>query len=89
MYLSNWKTNTSQKFNTNNLDKPVKTMKILIGTTNPAKIRRFADLLSDFDIEFLTLNDLGIELEPPENGNSRKPTNAIIKAKFTENISRL
>ena len=40
--------------------------RILIGTTNPSKLKRFEGLLSGFDVEFLTLNDLGITQEPEE-----------------------
>lgn len=34
-------------------------MRVLIGTTNPAKVTRFEELLPDIGIEFLTLKDLG------------------------------
>ena len=33
-------------------------MKVLIGTTNPSKVKRFTDLLSNYNIEILTLKDL-------------------------------
>ena len=56
-------------------------MKVLIGTTNPSKVKRFSDLLSDSDIEFLTLKDLNISEEPDEQGNTPEE-NAIIKAKY-------
>ena len=56
-------------------------MKILIGTTNPSKIKRFMEFLNDFDIEFYTLNDLNITDEPIERGLSPEE-NAVIKAKF-------
>lgn len=56
-------------------------MKVLIGTTNPSKIRRFEELLSGCDIEFLTLKDLGITNEPRETGNNPEE-NAIIKADY-------
>lgn len=56
------------------------TKKILIGTTNPSKIKRFESLLDGFDVSFYTLKDLGIEDEPNETGNSPE-ANAIIKAK--------
>lgn len=57
------------------------TMKILIGTTNPAKVTRFEDFLPDSGIEFLTLKDLGIRSEPEESGESPEE-NARIKAAF-------
>jgi len=56
-------------------------MKVLIGTTNPAKVRRFAEFLPDSGIEFLTLQDLGITAEPEESG-SNPEENARIKAAF-------
>ena len=56
-------------------------MKVLIGTTNPSKVKRFADLLSNYNIEILTLKDLNIFDEPAETGRTPEE-NAIIKAKF-------
>lgn len=56
-------------------------MKVLIGTTNPSKVKRFTDLLSGYDIEILTLKDLNIFDEPAETGRTPEE-NAIIKAQF-------
>ena len=56
-------------------------MKVLIGTTNPAKVSRFAEFLPDCGIEFLTLQDLNITGEPMEVGNTPEE-NARIKAAF-------
>lgn len=56
-------------------------MKVLIGTTNPSKVKRFEELLNGNNIEFCTLKDLGIESEPEEKGVTPEE-NAIIKAKF-------
>lgn len=56
-------------------------MKVLIGTTNPAKVTRFAEFLPDSGIEFLTLKDLGITDEPRETGGDPEQ-NARIKAAF-------
>lgn len=56
-------------------------MRILIGTTNPSKVRRFEEMLSGYDVEFCTLNDLGIKDEPVEQGNTPEE-NAVIKAEF-------
>ena len=56
-------------------------MKVLIGTTNPSKVKRFADLLSCYDVDFFTLKDLNITAEPDEKGKTPEE-NAIIKAKF-------
>ncbi len=57
------------------------TMKVLLGTTNPSKVKRFEELLHGYDIEFCTLNDLGITQEPKETGKNPEE-NAIIKAKY-------
>lgn len=56
-------------------------MKVLIGTSNPAKVKRFKDLLDGYEIEFLTLKDLDIQEEPEENGKTPKEK-AILKAQF-------
>lgn len=56
-------------------------MKVLIGTTNPSKVKRFEELLGGNDIEFCTLRDLKIESEPEEAGRTPEE-NAIIKAKY-------
>lgn len=56
-------------------------MKILIGTTNPSKLRRFKELLSGYDIEFCSLSDLGVTAEPEECGTTPEE-NAAIKARF-------
>ena len=56
-------------------------MKVLLGTTNPSKVKRFSTLLADCDIEFVTLKDLGIEDGPEETGNTPEE-NAICKARY-------
>jgi len=56
-------------------------MKVLIGTTNPSKIKRFEEFLPDCGIEFLTLQDMGITAEPAESGSTPEE-NARIKAAF-------
>ncbi len=56
-------------------------MEVLIGTTNPAKIKMFKGFLEDIDITFYTLRDLGIDEKPLEVGGTPEE-NALIKAKF-------
>ena len=56
-------------------------MKVLIGTTNPSKVKRFEEFLEGFRVEFCTLKDLNIFEEPEEKGDTPEE-NAIIKAKF-------
>lgn len=56
-------------------------MDILLGTTNPSKVKRFASFLEGCDVRFYTLEDLGITREPEEKGGSPEE-NAVIKARF-------
>lgn len=56
-------------------------MKVLIGTTNPSKVKRFSALLAGGDIEFITLADIGVTAEPEERGSTPEE-NAVIKARF-------
>ena len=56
-------------------------MRILLGTTNPSKVKRFSDLLRGSDVEFVTLKDLAITAEPEEDGTTPEE-NAVLKAKF-------
>ena len=56
-------------------------MKVLIGTTNPSKVKRFEDLLAGFNVEFCTLRDLNIFDEPEENG-CNPLENELLKVKF-------
>ena len=56
-------------------------MKVLIGTTNPSKVKRFSKLLENCNIEFITLKDLKIAEEPKETGRTPEE-NAICKAKY-------
>lgn len=56
-------------------------MRVLIGTTNPSKVRRFEEFLAGFEVEFYTLKDLEIKDEPEESGKTPEE-NAIIKARF-------
>jgi len=56
-------------------------MKILIGTTNPSKVKLFSDALCGYNAEFCTLDELGIDCEPEETGSTPEE-NAVIKAKF-------
>jgi inosine/xanthosine triphosphate pyrophosphatase family protein len=56
-------------------------MKVLIGTTNPSKVKRFSYLLEGCGIEFITLKDIEISDEPKEDGATPEE-NAISKAKF-------
>ena len=56
-------------------------MKVLLGTTNPSKVKRFSELLANCNIEFITLKELEISQEPEEVGKTPEE-NAVCKAKF-------
>lgn len=56
-------------------------LRVLLGTTNSSKVKRFSDLLKGYDIEFLTLRDTEVTEVPVETGNTPEE-NAIIKAEF-------
>ncbi len=55
-------------------------MKILFATTNPAKVKKYADELAKRGIELITIKDLQINLHVEENGKNAIE-NAYIKAK--------
>ena len=63
-------------------------MKILFATTNPAKVKRFADKLQERNIEIITLKDLGINIDVEETGNNSLE-NAYIKAKTYYEIAKI
>ena len=56
-------------------------MKVLIGTTNPAKARYYEKMLTGYGLEFLTLTDLKIAEEAEETGKDPEE-NARQKAAF-------
>lgn len=56
-------------------------MKILLGTTNPSKVKHFEEFLDGCDVTFCTLRDLDIHDEPEETGRTPEE-NAILKARF-------
>lgn len=55
-------------------------MKVLFATTNPAKVKGYAEKLKNKNIELITINDLDINLDIDENGKNAIE-NAYIKAK--------
>ena len=55
-------------------------MKILYGTTNPAKIQYMRDILKDLDIEVIGLKDTNLSLEAVEEIGNNPLENARIKA---------
>ena len=55
-------------------------MKVLFATTNPAKVKKYAERLKEKGIELITIKDLDINLKVDENGKDAIE-NAYIKAK--------
>ena len=62
--------------------------KLLIGTTNQAKLNTYKNLLKDFSLEFVSLEDLNITDETEEKGKTFEDT-AIEKARFYYQKSRI
>ncbi|MFZ0889469.1 MAG: non-canonical purine NTP pyrophosphatase, partial [Candidatus Binataceae bacterium] len=55
--------------------------RLLIATTNPAKLAEYRILLADFPIELVSLAGLKIDDAPAENG-ATFADNALLKARF-------
>jgi len=55
-------------------------MKVLIATKNKGKIEKYSGILNSLGIDYCTLNDINLDIEINENGNTTTE-NAIIKAK--------
>ena len=60
--------------------KETRKMRLLFATTNPAKVKKYAEELKKNNIELVTINDVGIKLKVDENGKNAVE-NAYIKAK--------
>ena len=63
-------------------------MKVLFATTNPAKVKYYANRLLKDGIELVTLKDLNIDLDVEENGMT-PIENSIIKATAYYKLSGL
>src|SRR5574344_2141772 len=63
-------------------------MKVLIGTNNKAKVKKYGTILEKLEIDYCTPKDLNIELDIDETGNSSEE-NAIIKAKAYYEVARM
>ena len=58
--------------------------KVVMATNNANKLREAREIFAPLDIEILSLNDIGIECDPDENGE-RFEDNAEIKAEAVYN----
>ncbi len=56
------------------------TQKLLVATHNQGKVREFAEMLADLQIEWLSLDDVGVGLDVAETGRTFRE-NAILKAR--------
>ena len=54
--------------------------RIIFATGNPGKIREIREILADFGVEVVSMNDAGIQLEIAEDGKTFAE-NALIKAR--------
>jgi len=63
-------------------------MKLLIASHNPAKIEEYKRYLSDLPLELISLSDLNIKEEAPEDGKTFEE-NAVKKAKFHHKLTGL
>lgn len=63
-------------------------MKYLLATTNKAKIKRYGGKLAENKIDFVTLNDLDLDIDVDESGDN--PTeNAVIKAQAYNKVTNM
>ena len=63
-------------------------MRILLGTTNPSKVKRFSDLLKGYDVEFVTLRILRLQMNLKKMEQHRKKMRSQ-KQSFMDSILRL
>jgi XTP/dITP diphosphohydrolase len=64
------------------------TMKLLVATNNPGKLKEYQHLLHDLLLEITGLHEEGIDFEPEETGSTFEE-NAILKARAFAQQSRL
>lgn len=57
-------------------------MKLLIATTNKAKIRMFESMLNRHGVDFVFLDSVGLAIDPPEENGKTPVENAILKARY-------
>ncbi len=64
-------------------------MKIIYGTTNPAKLKSMRRMLDGLDIEIIGLNDIHIEVSEIDESGDNPLENARIKAKAYYNAAKV
>jgi len=63
-------------------------MKVLIGTNNAGKIKKYSEMLNELNIEYCTLKDMNINLDIEETGNTVEE-NSLIKARAYYNVAKI
>ncbi len=63
-------------------------MELLFATTNPAKVKSYAENLKKYDIQLKSIKDLNVKLDIDENGKN-SIENAEIKAKAYYNATKI
>lgn len=63
--------------------------KVLIASKNKGKVEIYRPLFNKLNIEVLTLNDIDERIESPEENGKKVIDNAIIKARFYNNLTGL
>ena len=63
-------------------------MKVLIGTNNAGKIKKYSEMLKELNIEYCTLKDMNINLDIEETGNTVEE-NSLIKAKAYYKVAQM
>lgn len=62
--------------------------KLLVASNNQHKINEYKEMFSAYDVEIYSPKDLGIDVEPEENGNTYEE-NSLIKANALKEFSNL
>lgn len=62
--------------------------KIVFATANEGKLKEIREILADFDIEVISMEEAGIELEVEENGATFEE-NSLIKARALKELTGL
>lgn len=60
--------------------------KIVVATQNKGKVKEIKEMLSDIDVEVMTMGEMGINIDIEENGTTFKE-NALIKARAISKLT--
>ena len=62
--------------------------KIVFATTNAGKIKEIKEILADFDVEVVSMNEMNIDVDVEENGTTFEE-NSLIKARAISKLTGL